>query len=82
MPQDCERTWTYHLQSAWRHGFSLNSQPLIKSILSLESGCFLNHNAIRRSLAYGLCFITTVFPDPTDRWIPKEALADRSRKPI
>jgi hypothetical protein len=46
MPQDCERTWTYHLQSAWRHGFSLNSQPLIKSILSLESGHTVEYASI------------------------------------
>jgi hypothetical protein len=37
--------------------FPVNSQPLIKSILSLESGDLLKYASIRQDLGYGYRFI-------------------------
>jgi hypothetical protein len=46
--------------------FSLNSQPLIKSILSLESGHTVEYASARLGLGYGLRFIAAVRPNGND----------------
>lgn len=47
-------------------GLSLNSQPLIKSVLSLESGHAVEYASMGLGLRYGYRFIAAVPPSGND----------------